>query len=230
MLTLGIDDAGRGPLIGPMILAGVLVTKEQEKKLKNNKIRDSKIVQPNERERLAKFIERNCLKFHIEKTFPDEIDSSIQTGTNLNTLEAIKTSRIINEINKGKFRKEKIKVIVDCPSVNIGAWHRGLFKHIENKENLDIICEHKADHNHVSVSAASIIAKTAREEEVSKLKEKYKKYGNIGSGYPADPITQEFLIKNGKALRNSGIFRKTWSTWKKLFPSAEKNQMTLDGF
>ncbi len=214
MLTLGIDDAGRGPLIGPMILAGVLVDSDQEKALKKAHIRDSKIVSQNERVRLADFIRDNCIAFHIVKTYPDEIDSSLASGTNLNTLEAMKTAAVINAVNTTSFWNKKIKVIVDCPSVNISAWRGTLLGFIEYKENLTVVCEHKADANHVSVSAGSILAKATREEEVLKIR---RKYGEIGSGYPSDPYTIKFLREHGIALGDSGIFRKTWGTWKKMY-------------
>ena len=112
--------------------------------------------------------------------------------------------------------------------MNTGAWKKTLVGYIKNPGYLTVYCEHKADVNHVSVSAASIIAKVVREEEVAKLKGKYKEYGDLGSGYPSDPATKEFLRKNGQKLKDSGIFRKSWVTWKQLFP--EKSQMTLRDF
>ncbi len=222
MLVIGIDDAGRGPLIGPMILAGVLLDKNTETALKKYRIRDSKLIQHKERIKLAKIIKESSIAFHIVKTNPEEIDSSIKKGTNLNTLEAIKTAEIINELNN---KKQKIKVIIDCPSTNIQAWKKTLLHFIESKDNLTIICEHKADVNHLSVSAASIIAKVTREEEIEKLK---KQYGDFGSGYPSDPKTQEYLKSKGKEFSHIGIFRKSWQTWKALYP--EKEQTTLGNF
>lgn len=221
-LILGIDDAGRGPLIGPMILAGVLIDRNSENILKKHKVRDSKIVLHPQRIKLAKIIKESVLAYHIVKATPEEIDSSIKKGTNLNTLEAIKTAEIINQLNN---KKEKIKVVIDCPSVNINAWKKTLYGFIDNIENITLICEHKADVNHLSVSAASILAKVTREEEIERLK---KQYGDFGSGYPADPKTQEFLKTKGKSLSNKGIFRKTWQTWKELYP--EKEQKTLGEF
>ena len=79
--------------------------------------------------------------------------------------------------------------------------------------------------NHVSVSAASILAKVSREEEIEKLK---LQYGDFGSGYPSDPVTKEFLKNKGKEFKNTGLFRKSWQTWKALFP--QKEQATLEGF
>ncbi|MDO8460004.1 MAG: ribonuclease HII [Nanoarchaeota archaeon] len=230
MLTLGIDDAGRGPIIGPMILAGVLVTSDQEKILKKNDVRDSKTVLHPARIKLSVLIKQNSLANHITITHPAEIDSSLQEGTNLNTLEAMKAAKIINEINTGKYRKEELKVIIDCPSVNIDAWSKTLSRFIHHPDNLRIICEHKADANHISVSAASILAKVTREEEVEKIKKKYLDYGDVGSGYPSDPATKDFLKKHGIRLKNEDIFRKTWKTWRELFPNAGKGQATLEGF
>lgn len=228
MLILGIDDAGRGPLIGPMILAGVLVKKETEEQFKKQGVKDSKQLMHPARIKLAEIIKSLALSYHIVKASPELIDSSIKSHINLNTLEAMKTAEIINELNQGKFQKEKIKVIVDCPSVNCGAWRAKLLTFVRHIDNLEVHCEHKADVYHPAASAASILAKVAREEEVHKLKQKYKDIGDIGSGYPSDPSTISFLKKHGKKLKDEGIFRKTWHTWKNMFP--EKSQSSLSDF
>lgn len=219
MLTIGIDDAGRGPLIGPMILAGVLLSGEQERKLKKENIKDSKQLSQNERVRLEKIIRAGVKNYEIVKVFPKEIDSH----ENLNTLEAEKSAEIINALNIGKVKEEEVKVIVDCPSTNIEAWQKTLLSYIKNSENLKVSCEHKADANYLSVGAASILAKVTRENEVKKIKEQY---GKVGSGYPSDPMTKEFLAKRGNELKDSGIFRKSWSTWKKMFPGNGQKSLT----
>lgn len=223
MLILGIDDAGRGPLIGPMFLAGVLLHQKDEAFLKAEGVADSKQLKHAMRINLAGIIKDISVNYKIVKSDPEQIDHALTSGINLNTLEALKAAEIINFLVQGK--KEKIKVIIDCPSVNTLAWKSTLLGLIKNKENLEVICEHKADVNHISVSAASILAKVAREEAVATLKSKY---GDIGSGYPSDPATQTFLKKHGVNLAHAGIFRKTWSTWKSLFPSQQ--QRTLKDF
>ncbi|MBS3091093.1 ribonuclease HII [Candidatus Pacearchaeota archaeon] len=230
MLTLGIDDAGRGPVLGSMFLAGVLLEKDHEAFLKKQGVTDSKLLFHFKRVVLAKVIEANCEDFHIVKASANDIDFSIIHGINLNTLEAMKTAEIINKINNEKRHKEKIKVIVDCPSTNIVAWRNKLITFVKHINNLEVICEHKADFNHPSVSAASILAKVEREKEIEKIKEQYKNLGNPGSGYPGDPSTQEFLKKHGKELKDSGIFRKTWSTWKIMFPEKLPGQASLKDF
>lgn len=223
MLTLGIDDAGRGPLIGPMVLAGALLDETQEKILRGHNVRDSKDVIHSDRIRMFQLIKDNSHAYKIVKTSASKIDSSLNSGTNLNTLEAKNAAEIINSINCGKFREEKIKVIIDCPSVNTLAWCATVKHFVEHLDNLNIKCEHKADVNYISAAAGSILAKVTREEEVGKIK---KEFGNVGSGYPSDPNTKRFLREHGAKLKDSGIFRKTWATWKKLFPESD-NQKTL---
>ena len=212
-LILGIDDAGRGPVIGPMVLAGCLITEESQIELKKLGVKDSKELTPKRREMLAERIREIAETFEITLSHPSEIDDHINNAySNLNKLEAIKTAEIINKINKGFGR---IKVIIDCPSVTIEKWKDVLKTKIIDLSNLEIICEHKADKNHVAVSAASILAKSIREREMDKLKEKYGV--EIGSGYTSDPSTIRFLEKNADKHKDDGIFRKTWETWRKAF-------------
>ena len=208
--NLGIDDAGRGPVIGPMILAGVLIDPKEEKYLKSIGVKDSKTVTQKRREFLEQIIKEKAKSFQVLITLPDEIESQNKAGIKLNEVEAIECAKIINELNKGE---DKIKIILDCPSPGIQKWGDYLKTHVKNLSNLEISCEHKADRNHVSVAAASILAKCMRETEMTKLKEKYG--SEIGSGYTSDPATQKFLAKYADKYKNDGIFRKTWITWKK---------------
>jgi ribonuclease HII len=220
MLVLGIDDAGRGPIIGPMVIAGCIIDTETELDFKGKGVKDSKLLSPKKRDALAKMIKEKAISYKTIKIDPDEIDSRTSNGTNLNHLEAIKMANIINALNK---KKENIKVYIDCPSVNIESWTDYLKKYLENPKNLEIISEHKADQKYPVVSAASILAKTAREEEIKNLK---KKLGvDFGSGYPADPVTCKFLQEHSKKHEKDGIFRKTWQTWKDLCGKKEQKKL-----
>lgn len=220
MLILGIDDAGRGPVIGPMVLAGCLVDEDTEKEFKKIGIKDSKQLTQKRREFFEKIIKEKSETFEIVLASPREIDETNHSGINLNTLEAIKVAEIINKINKGF---GKIKVIVDCPSVSIIKWQDLLKTKIENLANLEILCQHKADKNHPSVSAASILAKCVREKEMGLLKEKYG--DGIGSGYCHDPSTIKFLEQNLYKHKDDGIFRKTWQTWKDAFAKFQQKKL-----
>jgi len=148
---------------------------------------------------------------------PEEIDSALRSeNLNLNWLEAIKSAEIIN------FLKPE-KAIIDCPSNNITAYKIFLMKYLKNKK-IELILEHKADFKYPIVSAASIIAKVTRDNEIKKIQKKIKE--QIGSGYPSDPITKEFLLNNYNKYPN--IFRKEWAPWKKL--NKKKKQKSLKDF
>lgn len=215
-LILGIDDAGRGPVIGPMVLAGCLIDEKVEKEFKRLGVRDSKQLTQKRREFLEKIIKEKAETFEIILAFPKEIDE----GINLNTLELLKTAEIINKINKGF---GKIKVIIDCPSPTISKWQDFLKTKIDDLSTLEISCEHKADANHIAVSAASILAKSVREREMDKIKETYG--SEIGSGYTSDPATIKFIEKYAHKHEKDGIFRQTWTTWKKAFEKLEQKKL-----
>jgi len=214
VLLLGVDDSGRGPVIGPMILAGCLIDEETEKEFKRLGVKDSKQLTQKRREFLETLIKEKAIDFHVISISPDEIDQKGKEGIKLNEVEALAAAEIINKINSASNAgSSKIRVVLDCPSVNRTAWRNTVMMKVDNLSNLEIICEHKADVNHVAVSAASVLAKCQREKEMSELKEKYGK--EIGSGYSSDPVTKKFLAKNLKKHDNKGIFRKSWKTWKK---------------
>jgi len=210
MLIIGIDDAGRGPAIGPMVLAGVLIDKGVEKDLIKLGIRDSKMLLPKKREHLAKEIEQRAIATHRVILSVEEIDSKHKDGLNLNQREAIAAAMIINKLNKGK---ENIRVIIDCPSVNIEAWKEEVEKYLVAKSNIHLICEHKADENHISVAAGSILAKVTRDGEIKKLQEKIGI--NFGSGYPSDSVTRKFIYEHYNEFTGKGVFRESWGTIKK---------------
>ena len=217
---LGIDDAGRGPVLGPMVLAGVLIDKKDEIELIRLDVKDSKKVFPRKRKRIAKQIQEK-FPHHIELAFPDEINKMMTSGTNLNTLEALKASMIINKLMQNQ--KEKIKVVIDCPSVNTKSWHDQLSDFIIKKDLVDLACEHKADEHHLAVGAASIIAKVRRDEEIQKIKQRINI--TIGSGYPSDPLTKAFLHQHGEHFVDKNIIRTEWATWKNIIKG--KTQKSL---
>lgn len=203
MKICGIDESGRGPVIGPLVMCGVLTDEKGEEKLKKIGAKDSKLLTAKQRERLAKKIEK-IAKYKIVKTEPKEIDHAVgkNDGLNLNWLEARKTAEIINELKPDK-------AILDCPSPNIKAYVRYLKKHLKNKKT-EIIAEHKAERYPV-VAAASIIAKVTRDSCVEQIK---RQIGNdFGSGYASDPKTQEFLKNN--ITKHRELFRKSWISYKK---------------
>jgi ribonuclease HII len=196
--VLGIDEAGRGPVIGPMIIAGVMIQEGKEAEL--GAVKDSKLLAHPKRIALGHEIVANS-EFKIIEVSPKEIDDAVMSDElNLNWLEAHKQAEIINELKPDV-------AIIDCPSINCKAYTEYLRNLLTNK-GIKLIVEHKADVNYPVCSAASIIAKVRREEEMDKIKAKY---GDVGPGYPSNAVTQKFVKDNWQ--RYPEIFRKTWSTF-----------------
>ncbi len=222
MIVAGVDEAGRGPVIGPLVLAIAAADSEKLDLLNDLGVKDSKKLSPKTRERIFKELKKNLNFFDYKIIFPAEIDLAVASKEyNLNWLEADATSFLINKAiknlnSKGKAIKE---LYVDLPSTNQLAYISYLKQRI--KFDIKIIAEHKADDTYLIVSAASIIAKVIRDNEIEKLRQIY---GDFGSGYPADPKTQKFLKQNFKKY---DIFRKSWKSYKKL---VSKNEKSLNAF
>ncbi len=212
MRVLGIDEAGRGPVIGPLTVSGVIIEEGREKML--GEVKDSKLVPHKKRLKLSKHLKEN-FEYKTVIANPKEIDDALNSTTlNLNWLEAHKQAEIINSL------KPDI-AIIDCPSASPSKYTEYLKNLLDNK-SIKLIVEHKADVNYPVCSAASILAKVEREEQMEKIKEKY---GDTGPGYPAHPKTREFVRQNWDKYPE--IFRKTWSTYKKIVEKEKRHQQTL---
>lgn len=204
MLICGIDEAGRGPIIGPMVMAGVLVDEEGGESLKSIGVKDSKLLTIGMMRGLFDNIKGIAIRHKIVVIQSSEIDAALESDSlNLNWLEAHKSAEIINALKPEK-------AIIDSPSNNVVNYKRYLVKLLDNK-HIEVAVEHKADLNHVECGAASILAKVTREDEIEKIKKKIGK--NFGSGYPSDPITKAFMEKNFD--RHPEIFRKSWAPYKR---------------
>jgi len=183
MKILGIDEAGRGPVIGPLIIAGVMLPQEKIKILEKLQVKDSKKLTPRKRTYLAKKIKK-ISKYYITKIDAPEIDKLRQEGVNLNEIEK---RAIVDIINKAR----PDHAIIDSVDIKPQRFEKEIKKLIKYK--ISIKAEHGADTKYPIVSAASILAKDQREQEIEKIKRKYKI--EFGSGYPNDPLTKKFLSK-----------------------------------
>ncbi|MBS7624933.1 ribonuclease HII [Candidatus Bathyarchaeota archaeon] len=222
MLICGVDDAGRGPVIGPLVIAGVLVDEEGLERLIHLGVKDSKMLSPKRREQLADEIFRVVRDYRVVKISPSEIDHVIMTGkklNRLNRLEARVMASIIREL------KPDI-AYVDASDVLPERFKQHILEEIPFR--VDVVSEHKADKKYPVVSAASIIAKVERDREIEKLRNKY---GDFGSGYVADPKTINFLRSWIERYGSYPDFvRKTWKTAKNILMERETRQSGLPTF
>lgn len=217
-LICGIDEAGKGPAIGPLVICALVIKEEDIPKLKALGVKDSKLLTPRTRERMFNEIKKIAKRHKIVKIQPKEIDDIIMNrkSMNLNWLEAVTSADLINYLKPDK-------AILDCPSTNLLAYKKYVMNLLDNKR-IKLVSEHKADIKYPVVSAASILAKVTRDREIEKLKNKVGM--DFGSGYPADPNTKHFLEYH--AHKFPDILRHSWATIKKL--KARKAQSSLDSF
>ena len=208
MIICGIDEAGRGPVIGPMVVAGVWIDEKDERKLKEARIKDSKKLIKRRREILAEYIKKNFY-YEIIVVEACHIDDLRKTMT-MNQLEAYIFANIANK------RKADIYYI-DAVSNDEDEFEKMLSNLI--KHDCKIICEHGADAKYAVVSAASIIAKVERDKEIEKISKELESQLNmpLGSGYPSDNKTINFIRE---WLKKFGEFppyiRRSWKTIKNI--------------
>lgn len=208
MLISGVDDAGRGSVIGPLAIAGISLKEKDLFKLAGLGVKDSKILSPQRREILAHKIRELALSYYVVFLSPAEIDRVVETGKRLhrlNRLEAQAMARVLSVL------KPEV-AYVDASDVLPDRFRSHIAESLSFK--LRIISEHKADSKYAIVSAASIIAKVERDKVLSELQ---KKYGDIGCGYPTDSNTIKFLTY---WIRNYGSYpdfvRKSWKPAKRI--------------
>ncbi len=202
----------KGPVIGPLVIAGV--TFENDLELIENNVRDSKKITPKRREILSKKIKESAVNYEISLISASDIDHMRKVMT-LNEIEVNAFNRII----------EKLKpdiCYVDAADVNNERFGKNILSRLSFKP--DIISKHKADDIYPIVGAASILAKTSRDEEVQMIAQELEKKLDIplGSGYPADPVTQKFLRKWVKTFgKLPPHTRHSWKTAQNLLKESK---------
>lgn len=207
MRICGVDEAGRGAVIGPMVIAGILVDQSRVGELIEAGVRDSKELTPGVRAELSKLIREIAERVElivVEARLVDE--STRRSGAKgINELEARMIAEIINRLRPDA-------AFIDLPSTKYHDFRALIERYAGHKCSL--ILEHKADRKYPVVSAASIIAKHERDTLIKKLRAEL---GDFGSGYPSDPKTRNFLLQ---ALMRGDLrkehIRLTWKTISKL--------------
>lgn len=203
MDILGIDEAGRGSVLGPMVIAGVVVPEKMEKVLERMGVKDSKRLTPNRRTILSRKLKK-MFDYEIVVISAREIDEMRASGINLNEIEKNAMESILSKISPEK-------AIVDAVDVKAERFQENL----RNDTGVNVIAEHKADDKYIEVSAASIIAKAERDDQIAQINKDFIKSGGIGSGYPSDPKTKTFLT-NYTYDEMPDFVRRSWATVAKM--------------
>lgn len=219
--VIGIDEAGKGPVIGSMFIGFSIINLENglddldsyQEHLKSLGVRDSKLILPKKRKQIYEKLKSKMDIKYVQLT-PKIIDDNFFGGGKLNELE-------INSIVKILEDEKPDLVLIDA----LTALPEKFGLTILNRLSFDlkIISENKADLKYEIVGAASIIAKELREEELRQIRENINL--DCGSGYPADPKTQDFLKKNWNNSEFDFIFRKSWQTYRKLSKKSDDKSL-----
>lgn len=215
MIVCGIDEAGRGSAIGPMVVAGVSFSEDKLERLIELGVRDSKSLSRSRREALYEEIKKMADGIVEVVVSPSEIDASLRRkgGPGINFLEMKVMAKIIKSLSPDV-------VYIDSPDVDAQRYRERLLSILDFKPR--VFCEHKADARHAVVAAASIVAKVRRDSEVGKIREAF---GDVGSGYSSDRRTRDFIrayILESGCLPS--FVRKGWKTVGKVL------QTNLDSY
>jgi len=199
MRVLGLDEAGRGPVLGPMAVSAVVADAAQMDALIEMGVDDSKALSREVRESLAYDIQSNFV-FKTRLLQPPALEENLTHAELQCFAELILTLR-------------PDQVVVDAPvgPRAIPGFVAQLKRRLDYQP--DIVAENKADARYPVVAAASIVAKMARDRAMQALQ---RQHGDIGWGYPGEPKTIAFL----KRCMDNGKFppcvRQRWATVQRL--------------
>lgn len=224
--VIGIDEAGKGPVLGSMFIGfsiivlenGLKDLNEYQEMLSQKGVKDSKKLTPKKRKEVFDSL-KDLMDIKYAQLTPKLIDDNFFSGGKLNELEIQAIVKILEQ-------EKPNLVMIDALTSKPEKFGEDIQKRLSFETK--IISENKADTKYTIVGAASIIAKQLREQELEEIKQNIGK--NCGSGYPADKFTVEFLKENYDNKEFDFIFRKSWKTYQNLTNKPEPKQKTLDDF
>ena len=210
-MLCGIDEAGRGPVMGPLVVAAVMI--EDDGPLRKIGVKDSKKLSPAVRE-----------KMYAEIT---EVSGHRTIVLSAEEIDSERSRMTMNEIELQMFADAVVgtdvsEVYADCPDVNTASFSSSLSRKLGG---MKVTAEHKADDVYPIVSAASIIAKVTRDRIIQQISDEFGE--DIGSGYPSDPVTIDFIAKWIKENGNAPPYtRRSWETVRKMMSSSKNSRIT----
>lgn len=232
MWLAGIDEAGRGPCLGPLVVGVVQIPQADSKLLEDAGITDSKLLSPVRREELYDWLQKQKVTrgwtVSSMSAEPVMIDEWMAAGS-LNGLEVDLFASSANLAISKKQRAERGTLVLDACDVNAPRFGDLVASRLTGWpwQNWRIISEHGADTNHAVVGAASIVAKVERDRAVNELKEELGI--DIGSGYPSDPKTQRSLTKLLEGQMPHDSLRWKWKTISNAWLELKGEEVPLRG-
>jgi ribonuclease HII len=214
-VIVGIDEAGRGPVIGPMVVCGVAVSHKHVKKINGMGLKDSKLLTPKKREEFAEKIKEVC-EYELVVVGAEEIDFRVPCRATLNELEVECFSSLLKAL------KPKIAYLDAC-DVNAERFGHNVKRRLDFE--VEVVSMHNADRDIPIVSAASILAKVHRDALIKEISASVGE--DVGSGYSHDQVTIDFLKSYYKRNKCMPPFvRKTWKTTADVINDCLQSRLT----
>lgn len=235
-MYVGVDEAGKGPVLGPMVAAAA---RADPASLPAD-VDDSKRVAPERREELATLLrEREDVAVAVAVVEPAEIDAP---DTDMNTLTVSSQARAVRRVVRPGDR-----VLADAGDTSENRFARRLTALLPGPAeggtdgdavdagesgddpyaSVDVTARHGADESDAVVAAASIVAKVERDARMTAIDDAYPAYDGVGSGYPSDPTTRSFLREY---VADHGdvpdCARRSWSTCADVLAAAEQSGLS----
>ena len=205
-LSVGLDEAGRGAVLGPLVIGCVAANDADRRWFAKQNVRDSKIVPPDERTFLAERIRERCW-FSLRVCLPIEIDAAVRDRAfTLNGLECSGMAELLKKFRE-QHPKVEARMTVDACSINAEGFRKQLLTACDWSHDTPLRSWHGADKRDRTVAAASILAKFERERLLDEIKARLET--DFGCGYPHDEKTREFVRR---ADMNSAHVRWSWKT------------------
>lgn len=218
-MLAGVDEAGRGPVLGPLVVAAVLI--ESESPLRKLGVKDSKLLSPKKREELEPRIREVCARVETRVVGAEELNARMPKE-NLNEIEVAAFAELLERVlHEPPPRKRALKpgapaftAVLDACDVNAERFGRNVGARVSHAVTIKSM--HEADAKHAVVGAASVVAKVERDRLMAALREEH---GACGSGYSHDVATQDWLKAYVAAHKRLPAFaRREWETARRLVP------------
>ena len=223
MFVIGVDEAGRGPVIGPLVICAYAIEGNKEAELKKIGVKDSKLLSGENREAIAKKIIHH--PHQIAEVSAEEITHYMKRKVSLNEMEAEKIAGALLSLSKKLVKSDAESggpkdgiistIFVDSPDPTPKKFELRIRKYLRGTplEKTQIVSENKADFKYLCVGAASILAKSMRERRVMEIA---LEVGDFGTGYPSDGRVIEFLRSHHRDAVLQKYIRHGWATMKAI--------------
>jgi len=210
-MRIGADEAGKGPVLGPMVAAAVRAPADAVPA----GVDDSKRLAPARRSELAgRLRDTAAVDVGVAVVPPARIDDSETDMNSLTVAAQVEAVAAVAAVDD--------TVTVDAGDVDADRFGRRVAQGVDAA--VTVRSEHRADERHPRVAAASIVAKVERDDRIEALADAY---GDVGSGYPSDERTRAFLAEyvdtHGEL---PACARASWSTCSDVLAAAEQSSLS----